>query len=139
MGCDSTTLQPFVAARFSAAPLYAPQDPAAHGGAVHGESLWLTGAASTALGARLGADAACCGRDDNDGGGGCGKCLLVRAPSSLEPSLTAVVMKKSFCPPGNALCSGTKLHIDIAGPSTDGERGTGFGTVLLTELTLRLE
>jgi len=34
---------------------------------------------------------------------------------------------------------GAWLHIDIAGPSTDGERGTGFGTVLLTELTLRLE
>jgi probable aminopeptidase NPEPL1 len=31
------------------------------------------------------------------------------------------------------------LHIDIAGPSTDSDRGTGFGTILLTELTLALE
>ena len=34
---------------------------------------------------------------------------------------------------------GAWLHIDIAGPSTDADRGTGFGTVLLTELTLALE
>ena len=31
------------------------------------------------------------------------------------------------------------LHLDIAGPSTDQDRGTGFGTTLLTELTLALE
>ena len=34
---------------------------------------------------------------------------------------------------------GAWLHFDIARPSTDGERGTGFGTILLTELTLALE
>ena len=34
--------------------------------------------------------------------------------------------------------AGGWLHLDIAGPSTDAERGTGFGTVLLTELVNRL-
>lgn len=34
---------------------------------------------------------------------------------------------------------GAWLHLDIAGPSTDTERGTGFGMTLLTELTLALE
>ena len=34
---------------------------------------------------------------------------------------------------------GRWLHLDIAGPSTSVERGTGFGTVLLCELVLHLE
>lgn len=34
---------------------------------------------------------------------------------------------------------GPWLHMDIAGPATEGERGTGFATTLLTELTLHLE
>ena len=31
-GCDATTLQPFNNYRYSYSPLYAPQDPADHGG-----------------------------------------------------------------------------------------------------------
>ena len=118
-GCDATTLQPWDPSRYAFSPFYAPQDPALHGGSVYGESLWLTGAASEALAALLGDDAACCGRDDNDDGGGCGKCLLVRSPSALQGNATALVMKKSHCPPSNPLCGTGKAHFDIAVPGFD--------------------
>ena len=56
-GCDSTTLDPWAPSLYSYSPFYAPQDPALHGGAVYGERLWMTGAASDGLAALLGADA----------------------------------------------------------------------------------
>ena len=115
-GCDAATLHPWNEALYSYSPFYAPQDPDEHGGAAYGESLWLTGAASPGLAALLGSDAACCGRDEHDEGGGCGRCLLVRNRAALRPNLTAVVMKKSHCPPGNRVCSGGKVHVDIAAP-----------------------
>ena len=61
-----------------------------HGGATYGESLWMTGAASDSLTALLGADAPGLGSDNTDGGGGCGKCLLVRNPTALQSEMTAV-------------------------------------------------
>ena len=99
-GCDATVLQPWNVSLYAYSPLYSPQDPAEHGGSLYGESLWLTGATSRGLGVLLGDDAPCCGRDDNDGEGvgGCGKCILVRNPSAVNSSMTAVVMKKSYCP-----------------------------------------
>ena len=78
----------------------------------------MTGAASADLGVALGTDHPCCGRDDNDESGGCGRCLLVRNPTAVH-NLTAVVMKKSYCPPSNSLCTAGKLHIDIAVPGFD--------------------
>ena len=54
----------------------------------------------------------------NDESGGCGRCLLVRNPSAVH-NLTAVVMKKSFCPASNSLCTAGKLHLDLAVPGFD--------------------
>ena len=126
-GCDAPILQPWDESLYSYHPFYAPLDPEEHGGSLYGESMWLTGAASSDLGRLLGADAACCGHDVNDGAGvgGCGKCILVRAPSSANPELKALIMKKNHCPAddgsgaGNPLCDTGKLHIDVAVPGFD--------------------
>ena len=118
--CDAPTLDPWIEYIYSYAPHYAPQLPP-NGIGEHGESLWLTGAASDALSTLLGASDPCCGRDvDSSTGdvrGGCGKCMLVRNPSAAH-NLTAVIMKKSRCPPENNLCRDNP-HIDIAAPGFD--------------------
>jgi len=118
-GCDAATLQPWEPRRYVYSPRYAPLDPSTLGGAQYGESLWLTAAASRGLAALLAADAPCCGADANDGSGGCGRCLLVRNPAATRANLTAVVMKKSFCPPANGACAAAKAHVDIAVPGFD--------------------
>jgi len=137
-GCDSTTLQPWNLNKYVSPPGYGPQDPADFpGGALYGEAMWLTGAASDTLSHLLGDDDGCCGEDSNSGVGGCGKCLLVRNPDSLHPERTAVVMKKNRCPPWSYGCGANEPHFDVAVPGFDnlqystanvcGERpGTGF-------------
>ncbi len=121
-GCDATTLQPWDPSKYLYAAAYPPLDPDEHGGAVYGESLWMTGAASAQLAELLGSDNACCGRDVNDavsgvGAGGCGKCILVKNPSALSPQTTAIVMKKNFCPAGaNSSCDLPKVHMDLTVP-----------------------
>merc|ERR1712048_446183 len=139
-GCDSATLQPWDESKYISPPGYAPQDPADFGGSMYGEKMWLTGAASDALSALLGADDACCGSDPNDGGvGGCGKCVLVQNPQSLHPDWTAVMMKKNRCPPWSNGCAAGEPHFDVAAPGFDnlqystanvcGQRAdTGFDT-----------
>ena len=83
-GCDSATLQPWEEDKYISPTGYGPQDPADFGGAVYGEKMWLTGAASDALSDLMGDDDGCCGADANDGGvGGCGKCLLVQNLESV--------------------------------------------------------
>jgi len=137
-GCDAA-LRPGSAALYVSSPGYGPQDPNDFGGPVYGEAMWLTGAASDALSALLGTDDGCCGADANDGGvGGCGRCLLVQNDESLHPEWTAVVMKKSRCPPDSAGCDADAPHFDIAVPGFDylpssssnicGQPGTGFAS-----------
>jgi len=116
-GCDATVLQPFSHKKFVYAPQYAPTDPAEHGGGVYGEKMWMTGAASDELAALLGPNTGCCGSDTDSTG--CGQCLLVRNPSALNPDWTAVVMKKSRCPPWSSGCEAGSLHMDIAVPGYD--------------------
>jgi len=139
-GCDAGTLQPWDKAKYISPPGYGPQDPAEFGGPMHGEVMWLTGAASDALSALMGPDDGCCGGDPNDGGvGGCGKCALVQNPDSIHPEWTAVVMKKNRCPPWTNGCASGEPHFDVAAPGFDnlqwstanicGMRpGTGFQT-----------
>lgn len=75
--CDSATLQPWDSSKYRYAPEYAPLDPNDYGGpSSYGERIWMTGAASDSLSALLNGDDGCCGTDA-DGGGGCGKCILV--------------------------------------------------------------
>lgn len=83
---------------------------------MYGEKLWMVGAASDALSAALGSDSDCCGAD-NEGGGGCGKCLLVQNPTAVNSAWTAVVMKKSRCPPWSHGCN--EPHMDFAVPGFD--------------------
>jgi len=116
LSCDAPTLQPWSPREYKAAPQYAPMDPAKHGGAKYGEKLWMVGAASDALSDALGPDCDCCGVD-NEGGGGCGKCLLVQNPTAVNSAWTAVVMKKSRCPPHSAGCDSP--HMDFAVPGFD--------------------
>lgn len=116
-GCDATVLQPFQQKKFIYAPQYAPADPEDHGGAGHGEKLWMTGAASDDLAALLGPSTSCCGDDKKSPG--CGQCLLVRNPTALRPDWTAIVMKKSRCPPWTNGCETGFLHMDFAVPGYD--------------------
>jgi len=119
-GCDASTLQPWMEARYISPPGYGPQDPMDFGGPLYGEKMWLTGAASDALSQLLGDDDGCCGEDLNDGGvGGCGKCVLVQNPLSLHPDWTAVVLKKNRCPPWSHGCGAGQPHLDIAAPGFD--------------------
>merc|ERR1712139_683430 len=119
MGCDATTLKDFryQDPRYIAAPGYAPQDPALHGGSVYGEKMWIIGAASNVLARVLGDDDECCGFDHSSTG--CGKCLLVQNPDSVNSDWTAVIMKKSACPPESAGCGGWNAHFDLAVPGFD--------------------
>jgi len=114
-GCDAGAGDPASPEKFVAPAGYGPQDPANFSGAAYGEKMWLTGAASDALSALLGPDGDCCGADAT-GVGGCGKCLLVQNPSSLNPDWTAVVMKKGRCLPSSTGCGTGELHFDIAAP-----------------------
>jgi len=116
--CDATVLQPWDESEYSYAPQYAPQDPEDYGGAVYGEKMWMTGAASDALSDLLGNDDGCCGAEDS-GIGGCGKCVLVRNPSAVNSDWTAVVMKKNRCPPWSPGCETGNVHLDMAAPGYD--------------------
>eukprot|EP00929_Paragymnodinium_shiwhaense_P025321 TRINITY_DN15348_c0_g1_i11.p1 TRINITY_DN15348_c0_g1~~TRINITY_DN15348_c0_g1_i11.p1 ORF type:complete len:424 (+),score=33.12 TRINITY_DN15348_c0_g1_i11:112-1383(+) len=134
-GCDATVLQPWDVSKYVSPPGYGPQDPNDHGGAVYGEKMWLTGAASDTLSALMGPDDGCCGGMD-DGSGGCGKCVLVENRDSLHPDWTAVVMKKNRCPPEAEGCGANEPHFDVAAPGFDnlqwslanicGQPDTGF-------------
>lgn len=114
--CDAGTLQPWNEAEYSASPMYAPTDPSQHGGAVYGETLWMTGAANDQLAQMMGPDDGCCGYTDE---GGCGKCLLVQNPSAVNSDWTAVIMKKNRCPPESNGCEWGQTHFDLAVPGYD--------------------
>jgi len=114
--CDAPVLQPWNENKYVYAPHYAPADPADHGGAMYGEKLWMTGAASDLLSEKMGPDRENCGYS-TEGGGGCGQCLIVRNPYALNPNWTAVVMKKNRCPPESPGCH--KAHMDFAVPGFD--------------------
>lgn len=114
MGCDAGTLQPWDPSKYKAAAAYAPMDPAEHGGALYGEKMWLTGAASDALSNQLGPNDACCGSHPE---GGCGKCVLITVDSAVHSDWSAVVMKKSQCPSNSHGCD--VPHLDLAIPGYD--------------------
>jgi len=119
-GCDASTLRPWDVSNYYSPPGYGPQDPLDFGGPRYGEKMWLTGAASDALSAIMGADDGCCGADTSGAGvGGCGKCALVQNPDSLHPDWTAVVMKKNRCPPEANGCGAGEPHFDVAAPGFD--------------------
>ena len=77
----------------------------------------MTGAASDTLTQKLGADDGCCGQDP-DGGGGCGKCLLVTNPTAVNSHWKVLVMKKNRCPPWTNGC-GNQDSLDFAAPGYD--------------------
>ena len=114
-GCDASTLSPWDATKYWSPAGYAPQDPNDHGGpSAYGEKLWVTGAASDRLSELLGPDDGCCGAS---GQGGCGQCVLLENPDSIQPTWRVIAMKKNRCPP--AACGTTDAHFDIAAPGFD--------------------
>jgi len=114
MGCDAGTLQPWDPSKYKATAAYAPMDPADHGGALYGEKMWMVGAASDALSSVLGPNDPCCGSHQE---GGCGKCVLISVDDAVNNDWTAVVMKKSQCPPNSYGCD--VPHLDLAVPGYD--------------------
>jgi len=123
--CDAPTLQPWDYSKYRAAKGYQPQDPNDFGGPIYGEKLWVTGAV---MNIDLGPSDSCCGETE---GGGCGKCILVSNPQSVNSDWKAIVMKKNTC---GSCVSGP--HIDVNVPGFDvlqyslanicGEPGTGL-------------
>jgi len=77
----------------------------------------MTGAASDTLSQILNGDDGCCGQDP-DGGGGCGKCLLVTNPNAVNSDWKVLVMKKNRCPPWSSGCASSP-HLDFAAPGYD--------------------
>jgi len=66
--------------------------------------------------------------DDPNGdgwlGNGCGRCYRVTGTSNTpgyegNTATTLVLKAANYCPPGNPLCSGNKVHFDIAAPGFD--------------------
>jgi len=117
MGCDATVMRPFDKWRYIASPAYSPQDPKLHGGAEYGEKMWLVGAASDTLARIFGEADPCCGLDYSSPG--CGRCLLIQNPDAVESNWSAVVMKKSRCPPESLGCEEGNVHLDLAVPGFD--------------------
>jgi len=115
-GCDAPVLQPWDERKYVYAPQYAPADPDDYGGAIYGEKLWMTGAASDTLSEKMGPDIENCG-SSTEGSGGCGQCLIVRNPYAINPNVTAIVMKKNRCPPESPGCH--LAHMDFAVPGFD--------------------
>ena len=116
--CDSRTLNPWDPSKYKYAAEYAPLNPNEYGGALYGEKMWMTGAASNGLSALLNGDDGCCGSNP-EGGGGCGKCVLVQNPSAVNKDWKVLVMKKNQCPPEATGCGNGNLHLDLAAPGYD--------------------
>jgi len=117
-GCDAAFLSPWVQEKYVSPSQYAPMDPNEFGGSLYGEALWMTGAASDQISDSLGPDANFCGTD-NEGGGGCGQCMLVKNAASNNPHMMAIVMKKNRCPPWSHGCERPNFHMDFAVPGFD--------------------
>lgn len=113
--CDSTTLQPWNQQLYRYAPEYAPMVPT---NPLYGESIWMTGAFNLGLSRLMDGDDGCCGKDDN-GGGGCGKCVLVTNQNALNSHWKVLVMKKNYCPPWSNHCQEANTHLDFAVPGFD--------------------
>jgi len=79
--------------------------------------LWMIGAVSDALSKLLGPDANNCG-SDTGGGGGCGRCMLIKNRDA-DKDWTAVVMKKKRCHPWNPECGDGNFHLNVAVPGFD--------------------
>lgn len=77
----------------------------------------MIGAVSDAVSKLLGPDANNCG-SDNGGGGGCGRCMLIKNQDA-EKDWTAVVMKKKRCNPWDTGCGDGGLHLSVAVPGFD--------------------
>lgn len=78
----------------------------------------MTGATNDYLSNLLNGDDGCCGIDP-DGGGGCGKCLLVTNPNAVNSHWKVLVMKKNRCPPWATGCGVQASHLDFAAPGFD--------------------
>ena len=78
----------------------------------------MTGAANDYLSTYLNGNDGCCGVDA-DGGGGCGKCMLVTTSEAVNSNWKVLVMKKNRCPPWSNGCGGGQIHLDFAAPGFD--------------------
>ena len=133
--CDAPLLQPWNDSKFVAGPGYTVLDPNDFGGAKYGEKMWIYGAASDVLANMLGDNVDGLGKvTEGDATGGCGKSILIKNPDAKNSDWTALVMRKSRCPPWSSGCD--KPHMDLMIPGFDnlqystanrcGDPGTGM-------------
>ena len=117
--CDAPLLQPFKNVNFVAPEGYNVLDPNDFGGPLYGEAMWIYGAASDKLANILGNNIDGLGHVTESGAGGaCGKSILIRNKDATRPDWTALVMRKSRCPPWSSGCNNA-LHMDLLVPGFD--------------------
>jgi len=133
--CDAPLLQPWDKTKFIAGPGYTVLDPNDFGGAKYGEKMWIYGAASDILAKEMGKNIPDLGYiTEGDANFGCGQSILIRNSNAKNPDWTALVMRKSRCPPWSSGCD--KAHMDLMIPGFDnlqystanicGSEGTGM-------------
>jgi hypothetical protein len=133
--CDAPLLQPWDKTKFIAGPGYTVLDPNDFGGAKYGEKMWIYGAASDILAKEMGKNIPDLGYiTEGDANFGCGQSILIRNSNAKNPNWTALVMRKSRCPPWSSGCD--KPHMDLMIPGFDnlqystanrcGTEGTGM-------------
>lgn len=113
--CDLLTLSPWNKYLYRNSPFYAPLNPNDFGGPKYKEKIWITGIFSDSLSKWLGNDNNCCGREPSSKGG-CGKCILVTNPNSINKDYKVLVLKKGRCYPETKECEDNKLHIKLLVP-----------------------
>ena len=97
--------------------------------------MWIYGAASDQLAKMLGDNVDGLGRvTEGNVSGGCGRSILIKNPDAKNSDWTALVMRKSRCPPWSTGCD--QPHMDLMIPGFDnliystanscGDPGTGM-------------
>ena len=119
--CDAPLLQPWNPDKFITPKGYMILDPNDFGGPMHGEKMWLYGAASDDLAKLLGDNVPGLGHPDSSSGPnfGCGRSILIKNPAAKNSDWTALVMRKNRCPPWSNGCEAGKIHMDLMIPGFD--------------------
>ena len=140
--CDASFLQwPEEASKFVAGPGYTILDPNDFGGSLYGEKMWIYGAASDTLAEQMGDNITGLGKvTQGPFSGACGKSILIKNSDAKNADWTALVMRKSRCPPWSKGCEDGAIHMDLMIPGFDdlghstanscGNPGTGMSKTL---------
>ena len=132
--CDSSFMKNYDDSKFIAGKGYTVLDPKDFGGSVYGEKMWIYGAASDELAEQMGDNIKDLGvispYDEAASSGGvapsvgCGQSILIKNPNAKNKHWTALVMRRSRCPPSSPGCNGDP-HMDLMIPGFDFSGASG--------------